>query len=107
MPGQIISVDSNLPIPPGTDSNNSNNPKSTIKNLMMTSAQANADSQHDPLPAREGFESRSTFSYSILYLFLSALILYFTCRRRYLHGIVVFGVAVLLVYLERNLNRIV
>lgn len=107
MPGQIITVDSNLPIPPGTDSNSPTNPKSTIKNLMMTTAQASADSQHDPVPSREGFQSVSTISYSFLYLLLAALILYFTCRRRYLHGIIIFGVAVLLVYLERNLNRMV
>ena len=56
--GQILVVSPNLPIPPGTTSNDPSNPKSTIKNLMMTSAQANADAQHDPSPRREGFQSQ-------------------------------------------------
>jgi len=103
--GRILVVDPNLPIPPGTTSNDPTNPKSTVKKLMMTGAQATEDAQHDPPPQREGF--RSQYDYSILYILLAGILLFFVCKKHPRYGCVLFGSVVLLIYLERNLNRTV
>ena len=109
MSGQILVVDSNLPMPPGTDSSNPSNPKSTIKNLIMTSNQANTDAQYDPPPKREGFQSEYiVYSYkSVLYLVLTLILLLFVCKKISAYSTVVFVSAVILIYLERNVNRTV
>ena len=105
--GQILVVSPDLPIPPGTNSNNPSNPKSTIKNLIMTTNQANADAQYDPQPQRDGFQSQYTYnSYtSILYLLLSLILIYFVCKKVSVYSVVLFGSAVALIYVERNVNR--
>jgi hypothetical protein len=103
MSEQILVVSPNLPIPPGTDSNDPSNPKSTIKNLKMTGAQADTDSQYDPPPNREGFSSLYSY-HSILYLILTAILLFFLCKKISVYSIVLFSVAVIIVYLERNVN---
>jgi len=105
--GKILVVNPNLPIPPGTTSNDSNNPKATIKSLTMTGAQANADAQHDPPPRREGFQSQTSTYYSILYILLTAILLFFVFRKHPRYGSLFLIVVVLLVYLERNRNRTV
>jgi len=107
MSGQILTVDPNLPIPPGTTSKDSNNPKSTIKSLMMTSAQATADAQHDPPPKREGFQSQPLNYYSLVYVLLTAILLFFVFKKHPRYGCLFLIVVVLLGYLERNRNRTV
>jgi hypothetical protein len=107
MEGQILVVDPNLPIPSGTNSSDPRNPKATIKNLMMTGAQANADAQYDPPPNREGFQSQFFTYNSIICLLIIGFIVYSLCKKCITYGLVLFGVAVILVYLERNLNRTV
>ena len=105
--GTILTVHPNLPIPPGTTSNDSNNPKYTIKNLIIAGAQAEADSQHDPIPKREGFQSQSTFYSSILYILLTIILLFFVFRKHPRYGFLFLVVVLLLTYLERNRNRTV
>ena len=107
MSGQILTVDPNLPIPPGTTSSDPNNPKSAIKSLMLAGAQANEDAKYDPIPKREGFRSQTSTYNSMLYLILIAIILYFICKKCVTYGIILFTIALLLVYIERNLNRTV
>jgi hypothetical protein len=109
MSGQILVVSPDLPMPPGTNSNNPSNPKSTIKNLTMTANQADTDAQYDPPPKREGFQSEHIFnSYkSILYLVLTLILLLFVCKKISVYSVVLFGSAVALIYVERNVNRTV
>jgi hypothetical protein len=102
--GQILTVSPDLPIPPGTTSNDTNNPKSTIKSLRMTTNQANTDAQFDPPPKREGFHSPFNFYSSILYLLLTAIILFFVFRKHPRYGALFLIVVILLTYLERNRN---
>lgn len=105
--GKILIVSPNLPIPPGTTSNDSNNPKSTIKNLMMTGAQATEDAQHDPPPKREGFQSQPSSYHLMLYIILTAFLLFFVFRKHPRYGCLFLIVVIVLVYLERNLKRTV
>jgi uncharacterized membrane protein YagU involved in acid resistance len=107
MSGQILSVNPNLPIPPGTNSNDSSNPKSTIKSLVMTANQAQEDAKYDVAPKREGFQSQFKFyvNPSVLYLLLITTILFIVCKRHILYGIVLLIVAVFLIMLEANLRR--
>ena len=109
MSGQILVVSPNLPIPPGTDSNSPSNPKSTIKNLTMTSNQANTDAQYDPPPQRDGFQSQYIPNpyKSILYLLLTLILLSFVCKKVCLYSVGLFASAIVLIYLERNVNRTV
>jgi hypothetical protein len=105
--GKILAVSPDLPMPPGTDSSNPNNPKHAIKNLMMTGAQADADSQHDPAPRREGFQSQSNFYSSIIYIVLTLILLLFVFRKHPRYGFLFLVVVLVLTYLERNRNRTV
>ena len=105
--GTILTVNPNLPIPPGTDSSSPNNPKHAIKNLKMTGAQADADSQYDPVPRREGFQSQSNVYNSILYVLLTAILLFFVFRKHPRYGFLFLVVVLVLTYLERNRTRTV
>jgi len=110
MSREIIVVSPNLPILPGTDANDPSNPKSTIKNLMMTTAQATTDAQYDPPPQRDGFRSQyiTVNPYnSFLYLFLIVILLLFVCKKVTIYSVILFVCAVILIYLERNVNRTV
>jgi len=109
MSGQILVVSPDLPIPPGTNSNNPSNPKSTIKNLTMTANQATTDAQYDPPPKREGFRSQYTSNpyTSILYLVLTLILLAFVYKKISVYSVIIFASAVVLIYLERNVNRTV
>ena len=106
MSGQIITVNPNLPIPTGTNSNDPSNPKATIKSLTMTGNQANADASHDPPPRREGFQSQSNYNY-ILYILLTCILLFFVFRKHPRYGAVFLITILLLTYVERNLKRTV
>lgn len=107
--GQILVVSPNLPIPPGTTSNDPTNPKATIKSLVMSGNQANEDSKYDPAPQR-GIEPFSTeqFPPFLIYLFQILVtlfviyLIYIVCKKRksYTAGIVI-ALAVLFI-LARN-----
>jgi hypothetical protein len=109
MSNQILVVNPNLPMPPGTNSNHPSNPKYTIKNLMMTSNQAHTDAQYDPPPHRDGFRSQYTSNpyKSVFHIVLIVILLLFICKKIYIYSIVLFITAVILIYLERNINRTV
>jgi len=107
--GQILVVSPNLPIPPGTTSNDATNPKSTIKSLVMSSDQANEDSKYDPAPNRgtEPFSTDSSPSFfiyffqSLVALFVIYLI-YIVCKKQKSYtACIVIALAVLLI-LARN-----
>lgn len=105
--GKILVVNPNLPIPPGTTSKDSNNPKSTIKRLMMTGDQATEDAKHDPSPKREGFQSQSVNYKSMLYIILTLILLFFVFKKHPRYGCLFLIVILILVYLERSRSKTV
>lgn len=74
---------------------------------MMAGAQANVDAQYDPVPNRDGFQSQFEYSNPVIYGLLLLFLLVCVCNKNILHGMVLGGVALVLIYLERNLKRIV
>jgi uncharacterized membrane protein YagU involved in acid resistance len=96
-----------LPMPPGVSSDNPNNPKSTIKSLVMTSNQAQEDAKYDVPPKREGFQSHVQFYFnpSLLYLLLIMIIIFIVCKRHIVYGIVLLIAAVILLLIESYLRR--
>jgi hypothetical protein len=107
--GQILVVSPNLPIPPGTTSNDPTNPKATIKSLVMSSDQAQEDSKYDPAPKR-GTEPFSTdqFPPYLIYLFqcLVALfviyLIYIVCKKQKTYTASIIIALIVLVILARN-----
>jgi hypothetical protein len=106
MSKQILSVNPNLPIPPGTDANSAENPNFAIKSLMMTANQAQEDAKYDVPPKREGFQSPLFYlDSSYLSFILIALILFIVCKRQLLHGSVLLIVAIVLLFANLSLRR--
>jgi len=111
MSKQILSVNPNLPMPPGISSDNPNNPKSTIKSLVMTSNQAQEDAKYDVPPKREGFRSPSFFNSSYLsYLcyILITVVIYIVLKRNPMYKtyrMILLIVAVFVLLVIVNLRR--
>ena len=107
MSRQRLHVDPNLPMPVGVPTDHPHNPKSTIKHLMMAGAQANVDAQYDPVPNRDGFQSQFEYSNPVIYSLLLLFLLVCICNKNIVHWMLLGSVALVLIYLERNLKRIV